>query len=313
MCGDERIMMKVWSNAIRKDFRLHKYLYIMIFPVALHYLLFQYVPMYGAIIAFKDYHVAKGLFDSPWVGWKHFVDFFDSYYFWRLLTNTFMLNLYQLLFVFPAPILFALLLNELVGKQFKRLVQTVTYLPHFISLIVICGMITQFVSRDGVITDLLVWLGMERTALLGQPENFRTIYIVSDIWQTIGWSSIIYLAAISGVNPELYEAARMDGAGRGKQMLYVTLPGIAPIIVILLILKIGSMLDIGFEKIILLYNPNTYATADVINTFVYRRGLTSTLEFSYATAVGLFQSTVNFLMLVFANWFSRKVSETSLW
>lgn len=306
-------MRKKWSGALRKDFQSHKYLYIMIFPVLIYYIIFHYMPMYGAIIAFKNFHVAKGILESPWVGFKHFEDFFNSFYFWRLLKNTFLLNFYQLLFVFPAPILFALLLNELIGPWFKRIVQTITYLPHFISLVVVGGMITQFVSRDGVITDLLVGLGMDRTALLSHPEYFRTIYIVSDIWQSVGWSSIIYLAAISGVNPELYEAAKLDGAGRFKQMRYVTLPGIAPIIVILLILKIGSMMDIGFEKIILLYNPNTYITADVINTFVYRRGLTSSLEFSYSTAVGLFQSSLNFILLLFANWFSRKVSETSLW
>lgn len=306
-------MPKRWSNALRKDYRSHKYLYIMILPLIAYYVIFQYAPMYGAIIAFKDFHVAKGVLESPWVGFQHFADFFNSHYFGRLLKNTFLLNLYQLLFVFPAPILFALLLNELMGSWFKRIVQTVTYLPHFISLIVICGMITQFVSRDGLITDLLVWLGMERTALLGHPQFFRPIYIASDVWQSVGWSSIIYLAAISGVNPELYEAAKIDGATRLKQMWHVTLPGIAPVIVILLILKIGSMLDIGFEKIILLYNPNTYVTADVINSFVYRRGLTSSLEFSYATAVGLFQSSLNFILLIFANWFSRKTSETSLW
>ncbi|MEF2248431.1 ABC transporter permease subunit [Paenibacillus sp. IITD108] len=306
-------MMNRWTNALRKDYRSHKYLYIMIFPVVLYYLIFQYAPMYGAIIAFKDFHVAKGILDSSWVGFKHFQDFFSSYYVWRLIKNTLLLNVYQLVFVFPAPILFALLLNELIGPWFKRIVQTVTYLPHFISLIVIGGMITQFVSRDGFITDILVWLGMDRTAMLGHPEFFRPIYIISEIWQSVGWSSIIYLAAISGVNPELYEASRMDGAGRMKQMWHVTLPGISSIIVILLILKIGSMMDIGFEKIILLYNPNTYVTADVINTFVYRRGLTSSMEFSYATAVGLFQSSINFILLIFANWFSRKVSETSLW
>lgn len=306
-------MPKRWSNALRKDYRSHKYLYIMILPLIAYYVIFQYAPMYGAIIAFKDFHVAKGVLESPWVGFQHFADFFNSHYFGRLLKNTFLLNLYQLLFVFPAPILFALLLNELMGSWFKRIVQTITYLPHFISLIVICGMITQFVSRDGLITDLLVWLGMERTALLGHPQFFRPIYIASDVWQSVGWSSIIYLAAISGVNPELYEAAKIDGATRLKQMWHVTLPGIAPVIVILLILKIGSMLDIGFEKIILLYNPNTYVTADVINSFVYRRGLTSSLEFSYATAVGLFQSSLNFILLIFANWFSRKTSETSLW
>ncbi|TBL73925.1 ABC transporter permease [Paenibacillus thalictri] len=300
-------------RSLLNDYRKHKYLYLMIFPVLLYYAVLHYVPMYGALIAFKDYRVAQGFLDSPWVGFKHFQSFFDSYYFGRLLKNTLLLNVYQLLFAFPAPILFALLINEIGGRFFKRLVQTVTYLPHFISLIIICGMITQFVARDGVIMDLLVWFGMDRTALLAYPEYFRTVYIVSDIWQTVGWSSIIYLAAITGINPELYEAAKIDGANRWKQTLNITLPGIAPIIIILFILKIGHMLDIGFEKIILLYNPNTYVTADVINTFVYRKGLGASFEFSYATAVGLFQSAVNFVLLVVANQISRKLSENSLW
>jgi putative aldouronate transport system permease protein len=285
----------------------------MIIPVILYYTLFQYVPMYGALIAFKNFQITKGVWDSPWVGFKHFDDFFSSYYFWRLLKNTLLINVYQLLFGFPAPILFALLINEIARPTIKRIVQTITYLPHFISLIVICGILTQFVSREGLIVDLLVFMGMERTALLGHPEFFRTIYITSDIWQHIGWGSIIYLAAISGINPELYEAAKMDGANRFKQVLHITIPGIMPIIIILFILKMGHMMDVGFEKIILLYNPNTYITADVINTFVYRKGLGATFEFSYASAVGLFQSVINLLMLLFANWFSRKVNETSLW
>lgn len=296
------------------DYRKHKYLYLMIFPVLLYYILFHYVPMYGAIIAFKDYRIAEGFTGSPWVGFKHFQSFFESYYFWRLLKNTLLLNVYQLLFSFPAPIIFALLINELAGRLFKRIVQTITYLPHFISLIVICGMITQFVSREGFIIDLLVnFFGMERTALLAHPEYFRSVYVLSDIWQSVGWGSIIYLAAITGINPELYEASRIDGANRWRQTLNITLPGIAPIIIILFILKIGHMLDVGFEKIILLYNPNTYITADVINTFVYRKGLGATFEFSYATAVGLFQSAMNFLLLIIANKISRKLSENSLW
>ncbi|MCU6792126.1 ABC transporter permease subunit [Paenibacillus sp. WQ 127069] len=296
------------------DYRKHKYLYLMIFPVLLYYILFHYVPMYGAIIAFKDYRIAEGFRGSPWVGFKHFQSFFESYYFWRLLKNTLLLNVYQLLFSFPAPIIFALLINELAGRLFKRIVQTITYLPHFISLIVICGMITQFVSREGFITDLLVnFFGMGRTALLAHPEYFRSVYVLSDIWQSVGWGSIIYLAAITGINPELYEASRIDGANRWRQTLNITLPGIAPIIIILFILKIGHMLDVGFEKIILLYNPNTYITADVINTFVYRKGLGATFEFSYATAVGLFQSAMNFLLLIIANKISRKLSENSLW
>lgn len=296
-----------------KDFNKNKYLYYMILPVILYYFIFHYTPMYGAIIAFKDYRIAEGFLGSPFVGFKHFLTFFESYYFWRLIKNTLLLNFFMLLFAFPAPIIFALLINEIVSQKFKRIVQTVTYLPHFISLIVVCGMITQFLARDGIVTDLLVWLGMERQALLAYPEYFRTIYVVSDIWQGVGWGSIIYLAAISGINPELYEASRIDGANRWNQIWHITLPGITPIIIILFILKIGNMLDVGFEKIILLYNPNTFATADVISTFVYRKGLQGSFEFSYATAVGLFQAVINFILLVAANRFSRKISENSLW
>ncbi|MDF2921527.1 MAG: carbohydrate transporter rane protein 1, family [Paenibacillaceae bacterium] len=299
--------------SLRKDFQKHKYLYVMIIPVLLYYVLFHYVPMYGAVIAFKNYQVAQGFLGSEWVGFKHFFSFFDSYYFRRLIENTLLINVYQLIFSFPAPIIFALLINEITGKAFKKVVQTITYLPHFISMVVICGMLTQFLARDGVITDILVFFGLERTALLGVPEYFRTIYIASDIWQGVGWGSIIYLAALTGINPELYEASRIDGANKWKQTLHVTLPGIAPIIIIMFILKIGHMLDVGFEKIILLYNPNTYVTADVISTFVYRKGLGGSFEFSYATAVGLFQSAVNFMLLVAANKISGKVSETSLW
>lgn len=285
----------------------------MILPVVVFYVLFHYVPMYGAIIAFKDFRIGEGFLGSPWVGFKHFITFFESFYFWRLLKNTLLLNLYSLLFTFPAPILFALLINEIGGRFLKKAVQTITYLPHFISLVVICGMINQFVAREGVIMDILVWFGMDRTSLLGHPEFFRTIYIVSDIWQSVGWGSIIYLAAITGINPELYEASKVDGAGKWRQTLSITLPGIAPIIIILFILKIGHMLDVGFEKIILLYNPNTYETADVISTFVYRKGLGTSFEFSYATAVGLFQSALNFMLLIIANKISRRLGESSLW
>ncbi|MDR6549185.1 ABC transporter permease subunit [Paenibacillus qinlingensis] len=295
------------------DYRKHKYLYVMIFPVVLFYLIFHYVPMYGAIIAFKNYRIADGFLHSPWVGFDHFISFFQSYYFWRLLKNTLLLNVYMLLISFPAPIIFALLINEIVSKRFKKLVQTITYLPHFISLIVVCGMITQFLARDGFITDILVWFGMERQVLLAHPEYFRSIYIISDIWQGVGWGSIVYLAAITGINPELYEASRIDGANRWKQILNVTIPGMMPIIIILFILKVGHMLDVGFEKIILLYNPNTYVTADMISTFVYRKGLQGSFEFSYATAIGLFQAAINFILLITANRISRKVSENSLW
>lgn len=301
----------VFSQMLKK-YRRHKYLYLMIIPVILYYVVIHYIPMYGAIIAFKNYRIAEGFLGSPWVGLDHFINFFNSYYFWTLLKNTLLINVYMLIFSFPAPIIFALLINEIRVSVFKRAVQTITYLPHFISMIVICGMIVQFLSRDGVITDLLVLLGMERTVLLQFPEYFRAIYVVSDIWQGIGWGSIIYLAAISGINPELYEASRIDGANRWRQAMYVTLPGIAPIVTILLILKIGNMLDLGFEKIILLYNPLTYSTADVISSFVYRRGIQAN-DFSYATAVGLFQAVINFILLIVANRIAARTSENSLW
>lgn len=308
----DKSWVRISLNGLLRDYRRHKYLYLMIIPVILYYATFSYTPMYGAIIAFKNYRIADGFLGSQWVGFSHFISFFDSYYFGRLLKNTLLLNVYMLIFSFPAPIIFALLINEIKVNVFKRAVQTITYLPHFISMIVICGMIVQFVARDGFIMDILVWFGMERTALLSHPEYFRTIYIASDIWQGVGWGSIIYLAAITGINPELYEASRIDGANKWKQTLHITLPGIAPIITILLILKIGSMLDLGFEKIILLYNPLTYGTADVISSFVYRRGILAN-EFSYSTAVGLFQSVINFILLVVANRVTKQLSENSLW
>lgn len=296
-----------------KDLVQNKALYIMLIPVLLYYAIFQYGPMYGAVIAFKQFDLAAGVWASPWVGFDHFRDFFQGYYFWRVIRNTFAISLLQLLFAFPAPILLALLLNEIMRKWFKQLVQTVTYMPHFISLVVVCGMIAQFTSRDGIITDLVVWLGGERTSLLAYADNFRTIFISSGIWQQVGWGSIIYLAALSGINPEQYEAATVDGAGRFRKLWTITIPGILPVIVILFILQIGHMMDVGFEKIVLLYNPNTYETADVINSFVYRQGLGGSFEYSFTTAVGLFQSLINFTLLVSANYISRKLNETSLW
>lgn len=301
-------------NRLKKDLIKNKTIYILLLPVMLFYAIFEYGPMYGAIIAFKDFNIGKGIWGSDWVGFQHFVDFFNSVYFWRVMKNTFLINLYLLLFAFPAPIILALLLNEVGNQKFKSLVQSITYLPHFISIIVIVGMIVQFTNRDGFVTDFLVWMGLiEKTSLLGHAEYFRTIFVTSEIWQQVGWGSIIYLAALSGVNPELYEAAKIDGANRWEKVWHITIPGIMSIIVIMFILNMGKFMTIGFEKIILLYNPSTYETADVINSYVYRTGLSGSFQFSYATAVGLFQSAMNFALLIFANWFSRKVNETSLW
>lgn len=297
---------------LKKNIIKYKYIYIMALPILAYYIIFHYIPMYGVIIAFKDFSPAGGIMGSKWVGLKHFKDFFTSYYSGNIIRNTLLISLYDIIWGFPAPIILALLLNELSNQKFKRTVQTISYMPHFISLVVICGMIKDFTATEGVINDLIVLLGGERSNMLGRPELFRTIFISSGIWQGIGWGSIIYLAALSGIDPALYEAATIDGAGRWKQTIHVTLPGIAPTIVILLILRVGSIMSVGFEKIILLYNPMTYETADVISSYVYRKGLLD-FNYSYSTAVGLFNSIINFLLLIITNSISRRVSETSLW
>jgi len=287
-------------------------LYLMALPVIAFYVLFQYKPMYGALIAFKDFSPGRGFSGSPWVGFEHFIRYFRSPFFIRLLRNTFLISFYGLVFGFPAPIILALLLNEVRHSPFKRTIQTITYLPHFISLIVICGMIADFSLSTGLFNDIIAFFGGTRFPLLQQPNLYRPIYIASDIWQGIGWGTIIYLSALSAIDPQLYEAAMIDGAGRFKQLLNVTLPSIAPTIVILLILRIGNLLSVGYEKTLLLYNPATYQTADIISTYVYRVGLLEQ-NWSYSTAIGLFNSLVNFSLLLMANRVSRKVSETSLW
>lgn len=296
----------------KKDIIKNRELYLMVLPVIAFFLIFMYIPMYGASIAFKDFSPAKGIMESSWAGMKHFVRFFESVYFWRVLKNTVLLSVYSLVFGFPAPIILALLLNEVRVKWFKSTVQTITYLPHFISLVVIVGLLKTFTLSDGLINDIIVFFGGEASSLLQKVEYFRTIYIASDIWQQVGWNSIIYLAALAGVDEQLYEAAMIDGANRWKQTIHVTLPSIRPTIIILLILRMGRLLTIGFEKIILMYNPAIYDVADVISTYVYRTGLME-LNWSYSTAVGLFNSVLNFALLLMANRISKKFSETSLW
>ncbi|MCS7460766.1 ABC transporter permease subunit [Paenibacillus doosanensis] len=284
----------------------------MLLPVLVYYFLFHYVPMAGAIIAFKNYTPARGIMDSPWVGLANFKDFFESVYLWRLVRNTLTINLYELLIGFPAPIILALLLNEVRSRMFKRTVQTITYLPHFISVVVAVGMVLDFFSSDGIINALVAKLGGEPVSYMTEPNLFYSIFVGSNVWQHLGWKSIIYLAALSAIDPALYEAANVDGAGRWAKLRHITLPGITPIIVIMLILQIGSMMTVGFEKVMLMYNPSIYETADVISTFVYRKGLQD-MNYSYSTAVGLFNSAINFTLLILANTISRKISENSLW
>lgn len=289
-------------------------LYMMLIPVVLYFIIFHYKPMYGAIIAFKDFKPFLGIGDSPWVGFKHFEQFFESYYFLRILRNTLVISLYQLIFGFPAAIILALLLNELKNQIFKRFVQSVSYLPHFISLVVVCGMLIDFLQPDGIINRFLMAIGAIGAPInfMILPEWFRVIFVGSGIWQSVGWSSIIFLAALSGINPSLYEAAAVDGAGRWRQMLSITLPGIMPTIIILLIINIGNFMVVGFDKIILLYNSATYETADVIGSFVFRRGITEA-NYSFTAAVGLFNSVINFTLLVLVNQLAKKKADSSLW
>jgi putative aldouronate transport system permease protein len=297
--------------ALARDLVRNRYVYLMVVPVILYYLLFHYGPMYGAIIAFKNFSPVKGILGSPWAGLTHFKAFISSYYFVRILRNTLVINLGILVFGFPMPILLALLLNEIRDGTPKRFVQTVSYLPHFISIMVVCGIIINFTSRQGLINDVIAALGGTRASLLLKPEAFRPIYVISDVWQTTGWGSIIYLAALSAVDPQLYEAADMDGAGRLRKIWNISVPGILPTVTILLVLRMGTMMSIGFEKVLLLVNQSTLETGDVISSFVYRRGILE-LNFSYSAAVGLFNSVINFALLLASNWMARRLNQASL-
>lgn len=315
---DERISRNLYpknkaslGTRIGKEWKRNNCLYIMAIPIILYFVLFKYVPMFGLTIAFKDFNVAKGVFASQWVGLKYFQEFFSSVYFSRIMVNTLVISAMSICFGFPVPIIFALLLNEIRSKKFKSIVQTASYLPHFISMVVICGMIMDFFSTDGLITLLITRFGGENMNYIGESRYFRSIYVITDIWQTFGWGSIIYLAALTGIDEQLYEAARIDGAGRWKQLLHITLPGIAGTIIMMLILRLGRILSVGYEKIILLYTPQTYEVADIISSYTYRMGILNG-RYGYSSAVGLFQSVVNVIILFSANTASKKITETSL-
>ncbi len=305
-------VQRIKHNKLFKDIIRNKYIYLMLLPAIAHYIIFKYIPMYGVVIAFKDFKAGLGILLSPWAGLKYFRQFFNSYYAWRLIRNTLLLNVYELIFSFPAPIILALLLNELRSDKYKRFVQTVSYLPHFISIVVVVGFIRDFFSQNGLVNNMLYNIGIEPISFLVDPGWFRTLYVGSGIWQGVGWGSIIYLAAISAIDLQLYEAATIDGAGRFRRITSITIPSITPTIVILLIFRIGGMMSVGFEKVFLMYNPSIYETSDVISTFVYRSGLQNA-QYSYSAAIGLFNNIINFLLLVTANYISRTVSETSLW
>ncbi|MBQ4515999.1 MAG: sugar ABC transporter permease [Clostridia bacterium] len=300
------------TNNIKSDLKRNWSLYLMVVPALIFYLTFMYGPLYGALIAFKDYSPGLGFIDSPWVGLKHFKDFFASSDCLRLIFNTLRINLAALCFGFPAPIVFAILLNEMGDHKFKKVTQTISYMPHFISLVVICGLVKNFVATGGIISNLMAVFTGDSINLLTKKEWFVPIYVGSNIWQDVGWGSIIYLAALSAIDECLYESAQLDGAGRIRQIFHITLPGIAPTIITLLIIRVGSLLTVGFEKIILLYNELIYETSDVISTYVYRIGFQGQ-QWSYTTAIGLFGSVINLILLTVANTVSKKTTESGLW
>jgi putative aldouronate transport system permease protein len=287
-------------------------LIILCLPVIAYYVIFQYLPMYGVTIAFKDFSIRKGILGSDWIGFQNFIEFFRSFYFWRLLRNTFLVSAYSLLWGFPIPIIFALFLNELGNGIYKKTAQTLSYLPHFVSNVVIVSIMMILLSpTDGIVNKFIGMMGGHSINFFKQAQWFRTLYVGSGIWQSFGWNSIIFLAAISGLDPQIYEAATMDGASRLQKILFITLPGIMPTIIIILILSIGNLMSVGYEKIILMYSPPIYETSDVISTYVYRRGLVG-MEFSFGAAVGLFNSVINLVLLVTANRLSR-MKDMSLW
>ena len=300
-------------GAAQRSLRRHWQWYLIMVPALLYFLIFKYIPMVNAVIAFKDYSVVKGIWGSPWAGFKHFNLFFDNPVFWTLLENTLGLSFYALLVGFPIPILLAIALNEIRDGLFKRLVQMVTYAPYFISTVVMVSMIMLLLApRLGVFNQGLAALGLDPINFLGKPNLFSSIYVWSGIWQNSGYAAIVYLAALSGVDPLLYEAARVDGASRIQKIINIDLPGIMPVAVILLILSVGTLMAVGFEKVFLLQNPLNLSASEIIATYVYKIGLLNA-NFSFATAVGLFNSVINMILLVVVNAYVRRVSDMSLW
>jgi putative aldouronate transport system permease protein len=296
----------------RRAWRSRYLLLMMAFPFV-YLILFDYIPMYGAQIAFREFNPFRGIWGSEWVGFLHFKNFFQSVFFWRLFRNTLVISLTQLVFTFPLPIIVALMLNEVRNRYVKQGIQTVIYLPHFISVVVVVGLIFAVLSpHSGIVNRLIQWTGRSPVYFFNEPVYFPFILAFADVWQGTGWGTIVYLAAISAIDPTQYEAAVIDGANRFKQVIHITIPAIMPTIITLLILRIGGLFSVGFQRILLLYNPTIYETADIIQTFVYRRGILGQ-EYSYTTAVGLFNSVLNLVMLITFNKFMRKVSDTSLW
>lgn len=304
--------MKDLTQLQKRKIKSNIPLYVLLFPSIILLIMFAYIPVLGLVIAFKDYSPANGIINSPWVGFKYFTQFFNSVQFGTTMMNTLKISIYSILVGFPLPILLALLCNQLRAGKFKKVFQVTTYLPHFISTMVMCGIIILFLSpNSGLIANIFKSLGWTMPNLLSKPDSFAGVYVWSDVWQHIGWDSIIYLAALSAIDPTYYEAATMDGASRMQKILNIDLPLLLPTAMILLILRAGSLLSIGFEKVLLLQNPLNLAGSEVISTYVYKVGMLN-FQYSYSTAIGLFNTVVNLIILLSVNWFSKRYTKTGL-
>ena len=301
------------NRKLLKRILRHWQLYLLILPPVVYVIMFRYVPILGSQIAFRDYKLNMGLFGSKWVGFKHFADFLTGNQFGVLMKNTLALSFYNIGASFLPPIILALALNYAFNRHFGKAVQMVTYMPYFISTVLVVSIITRLLSLSGPINNLISKIGGEKILFIGKPEYFRTIYVFSGVWQSTGYNAVVYLAALASVSPELHEAAIVDGANMWQRIFHVDIPGILPTAIILLIMACGRVLTIGYEKVLLLQNLENMSTSDIISTYVYRIGLSEGMQYSFSTAVGLFQSVVSLLLLTLVNWFSRKVSETSLW
>lgn len=304
-----------WTTRVIRALKRDRWLYLIMLLPAVYYALFCYYPMYGVTIAFKDFKPKLGIVGSPWTsqhGMKYVLQVINDPYFWTVFKNTIVLNVENLIITFPAPIILALLLNEITSTRYKRTVQTITYLPHFLSTVVVVGMLNTMFNSTGIVNQTISSMGFEKVNFLNDAQYFRPMYIGSNVWQSLGWDSIIFLSALSGLDQELYEAARIDGAGRWKQTLHITIPGILPTIIIMLILAMGKIMNVSYQKVLLMMTGSNQSVSDVISTYVYRRGITKA-DFSYATAVNLFQSLISLLFVGVTNYISRKTSETSLW
>jgi len=310
--------MAVVAQSERKALKSRKLwknwqLYLFIAPTLAYFIIFSYLPMYGVQIAFRKFVPSKGIWGSEWVGLDYFYRFFDSYYFWDLIKNTMGISLYELAVGFPVPIILALALNELKKSIFKNTLQTITYAPYFISTVVMGGLIIAFLSpQSGIVNTIIKAFGGESIAFLSEPAWFKTIYVLSGVWQGMGMGTIIYLAVLAGIDPGLHEAAIIDGASRLQRMIYINLPGLAPTMIIILILNMGNVLSVGYEKIFLLQNSLNMESSDVISTYVYRSGLQQA-QYSFSSAVGFFNSIINLVILVFVNWIARRTQKVSLW